>query len=50
MWNKIRNLEDVFEFVKEAGTHHIDGQAIYNELHKAEDSENVKEDTVHDEL
>ena len=43
VFNKIRNLEDVFEFIKESGTHHIDGQAIYNKLHKAED-------TVHDEL
>lgn len=50
VFNKIRNLEDVFEFVKAAGTHHIDGQAIYNELHKVTDSENTTEGMVHDEL
>ncbi|CAI4059537.1 hypothetical protein SKDZ_04G7050 [Saccharomyces kudriavzevii ZP591] len=50
IFNKIRNLEDVFEFVKESGTHHIDGQAIYNELHKVKDPEESTQDTVHDEL
>ncbi|AJV03089.1 BTE_collapsed_G0013620.mRNA.1.CDS.1 [Saccharomyces cerevisiae] len=50
IFNKIRNLEDVFEFIKESGTHHIDGQAIYDKLHQAKDSEVSTEDTVHDEL
>ncbi|EJS42132.1 eug1p [Saccharomyces arboricola H-6] len=50
VFNKIRNLEDVFQFIKESGTHHIDGQAIYNELQKAKEPVESTEDTMHDEL